>query len=244
MNENMTQTPQANPKPQPAAPMPQGPQPSAIASQVKIAGAGRRVVAFILDSIFAFLPLVVIMILYSIVSFVVVQTVGAQAPTGIENNMELATQMPMPSSPTAGVMNVVMGLFGLLGIILIFLYFPIVEGKYGRGLGKKMLKLKIVKQENLQEQSIGFWMAAARLLATQSGSVLGWIWAFLNPERQCWQDLITKTYVLYDENDSFNVQTVDQVQKQEPKKNLFIILLIIFFLLPLLFFMFPLLLFF
>ncbi|MBD3359728.1 MAG: hypothetical protein GF365_03420 [Candidatus Buchananbacteria bacterium] len=237
MNENMTQTPQASPNPQAAAPIPQGPQPGATASQVKIAGAGRRVVAFILDSIFAFLPLVVLMILYSIVSFAIVQTVGAQVTTDFQA-IELATQDAR--STTAGVMNVVMGLFGLLGIVLVFLYFPIVEGKYSRGLGKKILNLKIVKQDNLQEQGIGFWMAAARLLATQSGSVLGWIWAFLNPERQAWQDLITKTYVLYDENDLFNVQTINQVQKQEPKKNLFIILLVIFFLLPILLFMFPL----
>jgi uncharacterized RDD family membrane protein YckC len=233
----MTRSSLADASSQAAKPVTQGSAQPSTASQVKIAGAGRRVVAFILDSIFAFLPLVVIMIFYSIIFFAVVQTVGAQAPTDFQT-IELVTQDAR--SATAGVTNAVMGLFGLLGIILVFLYFPIVEGKYGRGLGKKILNLKIVKQDNLQEQGIGFWMAAARLLATQSGSVLGWIWAFLNPERQTWQDLITKTYVLYDENDSFNVQTINQVQKQETKKNLFIILLVIFFLLPILLFMFPL----
>ncbi|MBU0578011.1 RDD family protein [Patescibacteria group bacterium] len=85
-------------------------------------------------------------------------------------------------------------LFLFLCIPIYFIYTPY---KFGKTLGMKVMKIKIV---NLSNKSIAFWQSIVRYLISITISCavvcLGYIWIFFSKKKQTWHDMIAKTLVI------------------------------------------------
>lgn len=108
-----------------------------------------------------------------------------------------------PVGPEAinGLMNsmrVVNSLSYLIGFVLVSLYYGYFYSKNGQTIGKKVMKLKVVREDNMQY--VSFLRAVARDVFGKwvSGMLLGlgYFWYFMSQKRQTFHDMIVSTYVV------------------------------------------------
>ncbi|MBU0577367.1 RDD family protein [Patescibacteria group bacterium] len=85
-------------------------------------------------------------------------------------------------------------LFFFLCIPIYFIYAPY---KFGKTLGMKIMKIKVV---NLSDKPILLWQSVVRyfISITISCAVicLGYIWVLFHEKKQAWHDIIAKTLVI------------------------------------------------
>jgi uncharacterized RDD family membrane protein YckC len=147
----------------------------------QLAGLGPRFLAYLIDSL-----IVGGILLVGYILMIVFAVAGA------------ATQTEAGS--TAG---------GLVATLVFFILFPLAIGialynqiylagkNNGQTIGKKMMKIRIVKQDGTQfgygdaflRNIIGYWIS--NLICS-----LGFLWILFDKQRQGWHDKIFKTYVV------------------------------------------------
>lgn len=68
---------------------------------------------------------------------------------------------------------------------------------YGATLGKIFMKIKIISTNDLENPGLLFALSRAIMrLVSESIFYLGFVWAFMNPKRETWQDKMAKTLVV------------------------------------------------
>jgi uncharacterized RDD family membrane protein YckC len=106
------------------------------------------------------------------------------------------TLMANPNNPSV----VVMAFGGLLSMVLLFAYLAVVFVMWTQGQtpGKRLLGLRVLQLETGQPAT--FWRMALRDIIGKwlSGAIcyLGYIWAFLDANKQGWHDKIAGTIVV------------------------------------------------
>ena len=81
-------------------------------------------------------------------------------------------------------------------VIVNAIYFTVSVGLTGKTIGKAILGIKVVKTNGDQPDPL---TALIRYAVSFVGGIvfaLGYVWAFTNPTRQTWHDLVAKTYVI------------------------------------------------
>lgn len=68
---------------------------------------------------------------------------------------------------------------------------------YGATPGKMLLKIKIIFTYSIDKPNFTFsFLRSVGRLFSESFFYIGFAWAFFNPKRQTWQDLVAKTLVV------------------------------------------------
>lgn len=134
--------------------------------QINLAPFGKRFLAFLVDEI-----------LISFLIFI--------AFSGSFENAKTLLEM----------INITNSIFFQIVLILIF-YQGIFVALYGATLGKMLFKIKIINIYYLDKPSFAYSFLRAIVRILSSFFYLGYIFAFLNPQRQTWQDKIAKTWVV------------------------------------------------
>jgi uncharacterized RDD family membrane protein YckC len=99
-----------------------------------------------------------------------------------------------------GVLGVVIGNEDsntLISVLIGLAYYVIMIGSSGQTLGCRLMHIRVVTTDNGQVP--GYGTATVRYLSSFISAfvlMLGYIWAFFNPQRQTWHDMIARTYVV------------------------------------------------
>jgi uncharacterized RDD family membrane protein YckC len=101
------------------------------------------------------------------------------------------------SSATEGVAGAIGTVTYLVLVLLEFLYFGFFWSASGQSPGKKLLGIKVVRQDGSLPSflsaglrgTLGYWISALVL-------GLGFIWAIFDPDNETWHDKIFKTRVV------------------------------------------------
>ena len=107
--------------------------------------------------------------------------------------------LSFPSLPGATMQIVLIFVLGLT-LVALWAYSATVLALWAYGLtpGKWLLGIRVVKLDTALPA--GFWRMALRQTIGQFISTLfchlGYLWALVNANRQCWHDLIAKTMVI------------------------------------------------
>ena len=143
---------------------------------------GTRVVAYIVDSI-------IIGIIPGILDIANAST--AKAATCTTNPTTYAVSCTGGSS--FGILGALAILIGLAG----FLYFCYMEGTTGQTVGKKMVNITLVREQD--GQPIGFGLAVVRKIAHVLDSIVccvGYLWPLWDAKKQTFADKIMTTVVV------------------------------------------------
>jgi len=84
----------------------------------------------------------------------------------------------------------------LLGFFVIHGYFIVLHALYGQTVGKKVLKIKVIRIEG---KSVGWAAAILREIGEFVATLplfLGYIWIVFDSKKQGWHDKIANTYVV------------------------------------------------
>ena len=86
----------------------------------------------------------------------------------------------------------------LFGIVLLCIYYGYFYNKKGQTPGKMLMKLKVVRAEDLQYVSWGRAIIRQTVGAFINNWLfyLGYLWYFMSQKRQTWGDSLVKTYVV------------------------------------------------
>ena len=85
----------------------------------------------------------------------------------------------------------------LISFVLIILYFTLFTADGGQTPGKKLLGIKVVRQDGGDPSPrAAFFRAAAYILSGFFGTFLGFLWALWDRRRQTWHDKIARTVVV------------------------------------------------
>lgn len=144
---------------------------------MQYASFGKRVVAYIIDSII----------------------VGLIAGIPIGCLIGITTAFAMEMSEEVYIIAIIaVSLIGVLwAVIASVLYFAIMWSRTGQTLGKKWLGIKVVTAEWIPPS---FWRAAGRAIIGYGLSDLvfglGFLWMLWDDYQQCWHDKLFSTYVI------------------------------------------------
>ncbi len=111
-----------------------------------------------------------------------------------------------------------------------FLYFSLFEGKTGETMGKRLLKLKLVRIDQPNRDGIGVVRAGFRSVFSfivQIFAGVNYILMLLNSERRTLHDNLFKTAVVYDPKGDFPSFDPDKLPLASKKPVLFALALII-----------------
>jgi uncharacterized RDD family membrane protein YckC len=118
-------------------------------------------------------------------------------------------------------------------ILVGLLYFVLMEGKAGETVGKKLMKLKLVRIDQPNRDGIGIDRAAFRLIAAsflQLFAGVNYVVMLLSPERRTLQDALFKTAVVFDPAGKFPAFDPEKLPAAPRRRTLFVVALIISFL--------------
>jgi uncharacterized RDD family membrane protein YckC len=107
--------------------------------------------------------------------------------------------LSLPNVPSDG-MQVFAIFVALLTAVGFMAYLALVLGMWAYGLtpGKWIMGIRVVKQDT--GLAAGFWRMALRQIVGQWVSAvfcyLGYVWALVDADRQCWHDKIARTLVI------------------------------------------------
>jgi uncharacterized RDD family membrane protein YckC len=88
----------------------------------------------------------------------------------------------------------------------------------GQTPGKMLLKIRVIKSDGTEITEIDAVMRYLGYIINSPVLMLGWLWAFWDPNQQGWHDKLARTYVVRaDESDQrgtvvLNKRKVDQVE--------------------------------
>lgn len=179
--------------PQPWKPVVSDPFLLAAQEQARPASLGRRLVARLLDSL-----------VVGAVAAVAAVPLGSAAYDHIQHKIDAARQTG--ETVTVWLIDGTTGVqFGIIaGLVLVtgLLYEVLPTVKWGRTLGKKLLRIKVLDIESQYEPGFGAalrrWLTHTVLDAAVIGFV-GLAWClFDRPWRQCWHDKAARTFVAAD----------------------------------------------
>jgi uncharacterized RDD family membrane protein YckC len=117
----------------------------------------------------------------------------------------------------------------LVGLV----YFALSEGKSGETIGKRLLKLKLIRVDQPNRDGIGVARAAVRLIVSfflQLFAGVNYILMLLNKERRTLHDNFFNTAVIYDAKGEFPAFDPDKLPVAPVKISLFVVSLVISFL--------------
>ncbi|MBN1439732.1 MAG: RDD family protein [Anaerolineales bacterium] len=141
------------------------------------AGFGRRAAAFLVDMVF-------------IIGFAAL----AAALTIVLANAVPQNPEGMPEKVLGGVLIVLVLIGANACIAMILAYFPLLEGRFGRTVGKYLLGLRVRSEDGLPPT---YWQAFLRRLSFYFEIFpLEALFLALQPKRQRWFDLLAKTVVV------------------------------------------------
>lgn len=147
-----------------------------VLANVEFAGFGRRGLAYLLDSlavVFTAFTITFVMV------FVYLLVTSGKAVADLENNLFI-------------------GIFPWI-LITIFTYFYWIyfTGKWGQTLGKKVLKIKVVRLDGTEK--VGYLKAFIRLIGfgiSMWAFGIGFLWMLWDKKKQTWADKIAETVVI------------------------------------------------
>ncbi len=111
--------------------------------------------------------------------------------------MSSAPMMLEPASTTFDPSMFTGYFFGnFIAMILSAAYYTFFIGHFGQTPGKMIMKIKVVNYDGTMPSYASAFVR--HLISILSGAVilLGYIWAFFNPKKQTWHDMVAKTYVV------------------------------------------------
>ena len=112
------------------------------------------------------------------------------------------------------------------------IYFVLLEGKTGETIGKKLLKIKLVRIDQPNRDGIGFGRATIRLVVAfflQIFAGVNYILMLLDKQRRTLHDKMFKTAVVYDAKGEFAAFDPDNLPVAPKRLSLFIISMIVSF---------------
>lgn len=140
------------------------------------AGFWRRLAAFLVD-------MVVILLFAGAAATltIILSNSVPQNPTGLENIL-------------SGVIIVLILISANACIAIILIYFPLLEGRFGQTLGKKLFHLHVLTEDGLP---VGYGKATLRRLSFYFEILpIDAMWIFFNPRRQRGFDILANTIVV------------------------------------------------
>lgn len=84
----------------------------------------------------------------------------------------------------------------VISFVVSTVYYTLMIGYFGQTLGKKVMGIRVITEKGEQP---GYDTALIRELSTYISAFvlgIGYIYAFFNPKKQAWHDLIAGTYVI------------------------------------------------
>jgi len=84
----------------------------------------------------------------------------------------------------------------------------------GQTPGKMFMGIRVVKADGTQISEIDVLMRYIGYLINSAVIGLGWLWAFIDPQKQGWHDKLARTYVVMAEREKVETVYADKAKNQ------------------------------